>query len=320
LIGAGYWGAQLVRTLATHPEAELAMVTDVDPQRLHGIDVSIERATSVAALCAAPTIDAVMVATPPATHFALAREVLRADKHCWVEKPLTLRPDHAAELVALGHARQRTLFVDETFLYDPLVRRAKDWIDAGRLGRVYHFSFERLSLGRVRCDSDIWWNAGSHDLALLRVLSPHAVTAIRVDRFAYVQPNVADVCIGSAQLEAGGSAHFYMSWLSPVKMGRTVAVGSKGMFIYDGRFGARSLTFYEYRTPNPVTARGNVIPIEQFIAIETIPGGDEEPLALTVTAFVHSVRTREPAPSDGVYSHHTVALLAAAEATQPSNG
>lgn len=310
LIGAGYWGAHLVRTLATTGDVDLELVADCDPEQLRRLDASIRRAASVADLCAAPALDAIMVATPPATHFSLAREVLRADKHCWVEKPLALRPDEARELVDLADARGRTLFVDETFLYDPLVQRARDWIRSGRLGRVYHYSFERLSMGRVRRDSDIWWNAAPHDLAILRFLASSAVTSIRVERFAYLQQDVADVCVGTAQLEDGASAHLYMSWLSPVKSGRTVAVGSQGMLVYDGRFNARSLTFFAYRVADPVAVTGNVIPIDQFAATETIPGGDEEPLALAVQAFADSIRTGNPAPSDGSLSLETVELLA----------
>lgn len=312
LIGAGYWGAQLIRTLDATREVVLQAVADLDPERLRSLEPSIRLAPSVADLCADPAIDAVMVATPPATHFSLAREVLRAGKHCWVEKPLALRPAEARELVDLARESRRTLFVDETFLYDPLVQRARDWIRSGRLGRVYHYSFERLSMGRVRRDSDIWWNAAPHDLAILRFLAPSAVTSIHVERFAYLQANVADVCVGTAELADGASVHLYMSWLSPVKTGRVVAVGSQGMLAYDGRFGARALTFFEYHVADPAVVTGNVIPIDQFTATETIPGGNEEPLALAVQSFVDSIRTGKPAFSDGTLSLETVELLTSA--------
>lgn len=313
LIGAGYWGTQLIRTVRDSEEATLRSVTDRDQAQLARVDAAIMRAASVEELCGNPDVDAVLIATPPATHYALARQVLRAGKHCWVEKPLALRPDDAHELVALAQAQQRTLFVDETFLYDPLVQQARDWIHSGRLGRVFHYSFERLSMGRIRRDSDIWWNAAPHDLALLRYLASTAVASIRVERFAYTQPQVADMCIGSAVLEDGASVHLYMSWLSPVKVGRTMVVGDRGMLVYDGRFGARALTFYEYCTPAPASVTGNVIPIERFAATETVHGGSEEPLALAFGAFVDSIRTGEPAASDGGLSRITVELLAAAE-------
>lgn len=312
LIGAGYWGTQLIRTVRASVEATLCSVTDRDQAQLTRVDPAISRAESVAVLCADRHIDAVMVATPPATHYAIARQVLRAGKHCWVEKPLALRPDDAHELVALAQSQQRTLFVDETFLYDPLVQQAQAWIHGGRLGRVLHYSFERLSLGRIRRDSDIWWNAAPHDLALLRYLAPSTVASIRVERFAYTQPHVADMCVGTAVLADGASVHLYMSWLSPVKVGRTMVVGDRGMLVYDGRFGARALTFHEYHTPPPAGVTGNVIPIEQFAATETVHGGSEEPLALAFAAFLHSIRTGEPAASDGTRSRATVELLAAA--------
>jgi predicted dehydrogenase len=316
LIGAGYWGTHLIRTLAGRHDVELRAVADLDAERLRDLDPAVRRAANAEALCSDVGINAIMVATPPSTHFALARDVLRAGKHCWVEKPLALRPDDAGELVRLAMQQQRTLFVDETFLYDPLVQRARSWIQHDRLGRVHHYSFERLNLGRVRRDSDVWWNSAPHDLALLRFLAPAEIIAIRVDRFSYLQPGIADVCVGTARLDDGASAHFYMSWLSPVKSGRVVVVGSEGMLVYDGRFGDRSLTLHEYAVADPAAVTANVVPIERFTPVETIRGGSEEPLALAVEAFLHAVRTGAPTPSDGSLSLKTVELLAAAERSQ----
>jgi predicted dehydrogenase len=258
-------------------------------------------------------VDAVVIATPPSQHVEPARAALRAGKHCWVEKPLALRVADAAELVALARERRRTLFVDETFLYDPLIQRAREWIAAGRLGRLHHLSFERLGLGRVRRDSDVWWNSGAHDLALLRYLVPAPVEDIHLERFAFLQPDIADACVATARLAGGVVAEIHLSWLSPVRSARLVAVGSAGMLTYEGRFGQRALSFFDYRFADGANAQSTVMPVAHFAASETHSGGPEEPLALAARAFLDAIRTGEPAPSDGALALEVVKLLAAGE-------
>jgi len=321
LIGLGYWGEKLLRTFGRTPGLRVAAVCDGNAARAEEVrrasGPGLRFHADAAALCADPEVMAVAVATPPSTHFELARLALRAGKHCWVEKPLALRAREARELVALARERQTTLFVDETFLYDPLVRRAREWICAGRLGRLYHLSFERLGLGRIRRDSNVWWNSAPHDLAILRYLAPQEIAAIRVEQFTYLQRGVADMAVATVRFDDGVSVHVYLSWLSPVKAASVVAVGSQGMLQFEGRFGQRKLTFFDYAVADPATVTDNVVPISRFEASEIIPGGDEEPLALAAEAFAQSLQSGTPAPSAGEYSARVVELLEAAEKSDP---
>ncbi|HVN87319.1 MAG TPA: Gfo/Idh/MocA family oxidoreductase [Candidatus Binatia bacterium] len=317
LIGLGYWGGNLMRTFGGTAGARIVAVCDGIAAQREVAAKSLGDAVHVydraEALCADPAINTVAVATPPSTHFEVARQALRAGKHCWVEKPLALRASEGRELVDLARANHVTLFVDETFLYDPLIQRAKEWITAGRLGRLYHLSFERLGMGRVRRDSNVWWNSAPHDLSILRYLAPAEVAAIRVEQFIYLQPGLADMCVATIRLSDGVSAHVYLSWLSPVKAASVVAVGSGGMLQFEGRFGQRKLTFFDYTIADPAAVKDNVVPISNFKPSEEIKGGDEEPLALAAEAFVRSVQTGVPAPSAGEYSARVVELLEAAE-------
>ncbi|HVM95999.1 MAG TPA: hypothetical protein VMT89_06400, partial [Candidatus Acidoferrales bacterium] len=215
----------------------------------------------------------------------------------------------AHELVALAKQRRAVLFVDETFLYDPLIRTAKEWIDSGRLGRLFHLSFQRLGMGRIRRDSDVWWNSAPHDLSILCYLVSASVEHMHGEAFAHLQPGIADVSTATIRLSGGVSAHIYLSWLSPLKRATMVVVGSKGMLVYEGRFDQRALSFFEYRVADPAAVAGNVVPIPRFAASETIEGGKEEPLSLAAAAFVDSIRSGIPAPSAGEYSQRVVDLL-----------
>jgi predicted dehydrogenase len=317
IIGAGYWGEKLLRVFRGVDGVRVLVACDSDAQRRAALANDVEAVATTAEVLR-PDVDAVLVATPPASHYAVARQVLAAGKHCWVEKPLALRAAEARELVAMARARGRTLFVDETFLYDPLVQRAKSWIDAGRLGRLYHLSFQRLGMGRIRRDSNVWWNSAPHDLSILCYLVPDAVARVHVDAFSYVQPEIADMAVATVTLDGGVSAHLYLSWLSPLKVASIVAVGSAGMLHYEGRFGQRALRFFHYEVAEPAAVTGNVVPIPAVAATETISGGAEEPLALAAQAFVTSVRTGVAAPSAGEYSQRVVALLEAGFPIPPS--
>jgi predicted dehydrogenase len=314
IIGAGYWGEKLLRVFGNTDGVQVRVVCDQDAGRRAAVAAEVDTVSALGDLLGRADVDAILVATPPSSHVALAREVLAAGKHCWVEKPLAMRAAEAHELVETARLRQLTLFVDETFLYDPLLQQAKAWIDAGRLGRLYHLSFERLGMGRIRRDSNVWWNSAPHDLAILRYLVPAPVERVRVEGFTYLQRDIADITVATVTLGGGVSAHVYLSWLSPLKVASIVVVGSQGMLHYEGRFGQRALHYFDYEVADPAAVTDNVVPISTFAATETIKGGAEEPLALAAHAFVTSVRTGVPAPSAGEYSQRVVELLEAGAA------
>src|SRR5262249_39574332 len=156
----------LLRTFGRLPGARVTTLCDLDPEALaaaRAAQPALRSTDDFAALIARDDVDALVIATPPSRHHAMALAALRAGKHVWIEKPLALAAAEGRELVDTAAAAGRVLFVDETFLYDPLVREMKRLIDAGGLGDVMHLSFERLGMGRIRRDSDVWWNSAPHD-------------------------------------------------------------------------------------------------------------------------------------------------------------
>jgi predicted dehydrogenase len=150
------------------------------------------------------------------------------------------------ELVATADAAGKTVFVDETFLYDPLVREMKKVIDAGELGEVFHLSFERLGMGRIRRDSNVWWNSAPHDLSILFYLVPRPVKAVGLHLHTHLQPGVADMAVCDLELEGGVTAHVYLSWLHPEKTATVTVVGRDRMLAYEGRFEKRAITLFDY--------------------------------------------------------------------------
>lgn len=328
IVGAGYWGKNLLRTFGKLPTARVAEICDLDPQLLEAAKKAHPDArtgSDLAAMLARPDLDAVLVATPPSRHHAMALAALRAGKHVWVEKPLALTAPEGRELVDAADAAGKTLFVDETFLYDPLVREMKRVIDAGELGDVFHLSFERLGMGRIRRDSNVWWNSAPHDLSILFYLVPRPVKTVQLYLHTYLQSGVADMAVCDLELEGGVTAHVYLSWLHPEKTATVTVVGSERMLGYEGRFEKRAITLFDYTIDRTLPASASagsapIVPITKFEGRKLdVPLGTE-PLASAAEHFVESIRAgREPLTS-GRRSLRVVEALETADRTAVRSG
>jgi predicted dehydrogenase len=319
IAGLGYWGTNLARTFAAQPRARLTDLCDLDPARVAKLAAAhpeAHRHADFAAFLARPDLDAVAIATPPSRHHAMALAALRAGKHVWVEKPLALTAADGRELVEAARAAGRCLFVDETFLYDPLVREMKRLIDSGALGDVCHLSFERLGMGRIRRDSNVWWNSAPHDLSILFYLVPRSLRTVRLHLHEYVQPGIADMAVADLELDGGISAHVYLSWLHPVKTATVTVVGRDRMLAYEGRFEKRGITLYDYaldRSAPDAPGGAPIVPVTHCTPRRLeIPAGTE-PLALAAEHFLDSIAAGAEPLTSGARSLRVVEALETAE-------
>jgi len=170
VIGAGQWGPNLIRNFHSRDASEVVWVVDQSPARLEQARArfpDLRVAEDVAPVLADAGVDAVVVATPTSTHYALVRAALEHDKHVLVEKPITDDVVQAEELCALAAARGRVLMVGHVFLYNPAVTWVKHLIEAGDLGRIYYVSMVRTNLGPIRLDVDAGWDLASHDISIV---------------------------------------------------------------------------------------------------------------------------------------------------------
>jgi predicted dehydrogenase len=314
IVGVGYWGTKILRTFSATPGARITDLCDLDAGQLAaaaGRHPGARTTRDLGSLLARDDVDAVVLATPPSRHHNMALAALRARKHVWVEKPLALAVGDARELVEAAASAGRVLFVDETFLYDPLVREMKRLVDDGALGTVRHLSFERLGMGRIRRDSDVWWNSAPHDLSILFHLVPGRVVRVDLHRYAHLQPGIGDVALCALDLEGGVSAHVSLSWMHPDKTARATVVGSRRMLSYEGRFEKRRLMLYDYAV-DLHDAGGNLVPIRHFAGRQLeVPAG-QEPLALAAAHYVESIRAGTEPLTSGARSLRVVETLEAA--------
>ncbi|MFN8445217.1 MAG: Gfo/Idh/MocA family oxidoreductase [Caldilineaceae bacterium] len=236
-LGCGYWGPNLLRNFLAQPQCRVKWVADSSAERRSFIQSTFPTATpipEIETILEDREVDGVVIATPAASHHALAKEALRRGKHVFVEKPLAMTSAEADELATLAGERQRILFAGHTFLYNPAVRYLKKLIDQQDLGDIYYITCQRLNLGQVRNDVNAWWNLAPHDVSILLYLMngelPISVAAQGMD---YLQNGTEDVVFATLTWANRVAAHIHVSWLDPGKVRRMTIVGSRKMVLYD---------------------------------------------------------------------------------------
>ncbi len=235
VIGAGYWGPNIIRNLVALESCTLQAVCDTDPARLAPLErlyPGVRRERDARTLLADPELDALVICTPVHTHFPLAKAALEANKHVLIEKPMTHSLEAATRLVELADARGRTLMVDHTFVHSGPIRKMRALIDSGELGELLYFDSVRINLGLFQKDVNVLWDLAPHDLSIMDHLlqrEPRWVSAIGSAHFGKLE----DLAYITVRFDGALIAHFHVNWLAPVKIRRTVIGGSKKMIVYD---------------------------------------------------------------------------------------
>jgi predicted dehydrogenase len=271
-------------------------------------------------------LDAVVIVTPPATHFSLAKKALATGKHVWVEKPLALRLDEGRELVRLARLKKSVLFVDHTFLYDSAVTMIQKMIRNGELGDIYHLFLQRLNLGRIKRDSNVWWNSAPHDASMILHLLSSRPVSVNLHGYRYLQPTLEDLNMAVIEMEGGTSAFVYHNWLYPENTAKLTVVGSKRLLVYEGKFEKRSITVCEYEVEDtPMNEPlANELPTtipSKILSRREIEGfREQEPLNAAVTDFLESILNDRVPLSNGDFALQVLAVLEAGERSMRANG
>jgi predicted dehydrogenase len=236
VVGLGYWGPNLVRALHEVEHAEVSWVCDLRANRLADVRrryPAVQATERYEELLADPDLDAVAIATPVSSHFALAEAALEAGKHTFVEKPLAGSSAEAAELIELADDHGLLLMPGHTFLYSPPVNLVRELIQTGELGDIYFISTSRVNLGLHQPDVSVAWDLGPHDFSILRHWLDETPSFVSALSRGCVLPDTPDVAFINLDFASGTIAHVELAWLAPSKLRRTTIVGSRKMVIYD---------------------------------------------------------------------------------------
>jgi predicted dehydrogenase len=238
VIGAGYWGPNLIRNFLSSELTDLRWVCDLSEERARKVvgpygGVSIT--TELEQVLADPAVDAVAIATPAATHTSIGLAALDAGKHVLVEKPLAPTVAEGRRLVDAARERDLVLMCDHTYCYTPVVQHIRRLAHGGDLGDLQYLDSVRINLGLVQPDVDVLWDLAPHDLSIIDHILPPGAEPIAVSATGADPIGAGRSCVAylSIPLANGGIAHVHVNWLSPTKIRQTIIGGSERMLVWD---------------------------------------------------------------------------------------
>jgi predicted dehydrogenase len=323
VVGVGRWGVHLLRNFLAHPQAKVVAVVDPHRDRLQsvaqqfGLSDQVLLTTDSTAIAKLPQVEAIAIATPAATHYALIQVALQQGYHVLAEKPLTLSWQESLELCWLAEQQQRQLLVDHTYLFHPAVRQGKTQIQQGRLGNLRYGYATRTHLAPVRQDVDALWDLAIHDLAIFNHWLGETPYQVQAQGTVWLQPHLGDAQRFPQGLAdqvwvrltypSGFQATIHLCWCNPDKQRRLCVVGDRGTLIFD-----------ELQTMAPlVLQRGELTQVEErFLPTEQsqeiIEVAAAEPLREVCDHFLTCVHKNTPSPiSSGWVGAELVQVLAA---------
>lgn len=318
VVGAGYWGPNLIRNMSEAPGAELRAICDQDEKRLKDVGrryPGVSLVTNFEALLADPKISAIVLATPASAHAAMGIRAMEAGKDVLVEKPLAVSGDECRRLIDCAEKTGRVLMVGHTFIYNSAVKTIKQIVDSGEIGEVLYVYSSRVNLGRIRQDVNALWNVAPHDISILNFVLGAEPLRVQALGRSYVQPGIEDVVFAVFEYPGGLLAHVHASWLDPSKVRKTTFVGSKKMIVYDDVESEGKIKIYDKgvrrQTPEQEYGEFQLRLHDGDILIPKIRFA--EPLAEECKHFVECCRTRKRPDTDGRAGLSVVTALEAAQ-------
>jgi predicted dehydrogenase len=316
IIGYGYWGPQIARNFVGADDCEVSVICDKNPAALRRVQRAypdVHTTCEVSEVLCSPEIDAVAVITPVWTHFDLARTALQNGKHVFVEKPFTSTAAQAEELIELAARKNLTIMVDHTFLFTGAVRKIRQLIDDGTLGKLYYYDSTRVNLGLFQHDVNVIWDLAPHDLSIMDYLiasKPECLVATGQTHLNGHQ----DVAYITVYFSDNMIAHFNVNWLSPVKVRTTLLGGEKRMVVWNDLEADEKIKVYD---------KGVEIKNGQGVydLLVSYRSGDMwapkvtqmEALAAETRYFIECINSGETPFNDGVAGLRVVKLLEAAD-------
>ena len=322
VVGAGTWGKNHVRTVAGLAEGELTAVCDTDAkvrERVARQYPSVLVTPDVSALLEA--VDAVIVASPAATHAAVARQAIEAGKPVLVEKPFALNGRDAEAVAKLAEQRGLPVLAGHLLVYHPAIVKLREMVQQGELGKLFYLYGLRVNLGQVRKDENALWSFGPHDVSVALYLLGEDPVRIAAHGKSYLQPAIEDVVFLTMEFASGVLAHVQMSWLDPHKERKLTVVGAKKMVVFDDMEPREKLRIYDKGVDRPPEygSFGESLAVrEGDIFIPRIPA--VEPLAAELAHFVRAAQGREAPRASAADGVRVVRVLEAASRSLARGG
>ncbi len=327
VVGAGYWGPNLIRNFATCPGVRLAAVCDMDESRLQKVCApypAVEKIHDFDVLMERSDIDAVVIATPVRTHAPMGLAALKAGKHVLIEKPLAGSVREAQDLVSLAREKHLTLMVDHTFIYSPPVRKMKALLDSGEIGELYYLDSVRINLGLFQHDVNVVWDLAPHDLSIMDFLIGRLPKSLSAFGTCHTDGHreIEDVAHLNLDFGDGLMASFHVNWLSPVKIRHFIVGGSQKSIVYNDLEPAEKLKVYDRGitlNEDPEQRRGVMVGYRTGDVWSPHLEG-AEPLQTMVRHFAECICEQKTPLTDGEAGLRVVRILDAAQRSIKAQG
>lgn len=308
LVGAGPWGLTLGRAAARLSNAQLRWICELDERRRAGAAELAPAARLTGALddaLADPNVGAVLVAVDSPRHHAVGRRVLEADRHVLIEKPMAMTVEHAAELANLASSRRKVLSVGHLLLHHPAVRRARELVDDGAVGRVLWLEATRLAVGPARSPGGAWWTLAPHDVSL--ALHFFATVPVRVTAVSRSTGDGEDTATWATLHFAGGAlAHIRVARRAPEKRRGFQVAGTQGALSFDELAHDGGLRLHDQTRDD---RRPEVV---------SVP--DDDPLTAQCRHFVSGVARDDVGVGNATHALAVVRVLEAGARSMKANG
>jgi len=323
VVGFGYWGPNLVRNLDRLGDAELVAACDTSEAnlaKLSGLYPGVATTTDLDSLLTGHDLDAVVVATSAPSHFPVAKRVIEAGLHCYVEKPLTLTSADALELVRLADERGVVLMVGHLMEYHSAINWIRDYIASGDMGDVLYVYGQRLNLGKVRVEENAFWSLAPHDVSIVLYLLGETPDFVSANGAAYLHDGVHDTVFANLHFPSGKMANIHVSWLDPHKVRKLTIVGTKKMLVFDDMQATEKIWIYD-KGVEPAEALGYGEDLRLRFGDITIPFIPmREPLAIEVQHFLDCCADGSTPRSDGRDGLRVVRVLEAVDQSMAAGG
>ncbi|MCT7995207.1 Gfo/Idh/MocA family protein [Laspinema olomoucense] len=290
VVGAGNWGRNLIRNF--YELEALAGVAEVNPELRSKVadqypEVKLYQNCEEVLKTDIP---AIVFATPAPTHYEMAHAALKAGKHVFVEKPMTIRTEEARQLATYADQKGQILMVGHLLLYQPAITWMRDYLATGQAGQVLHVAARRAKLGRVRREENVWWSFAPHDVSVVLDLLGHPqLEQVRASGHAMWQAGIEDNVYVDLEFTSGQTAHIHCSWYWPLLERNTVVVAEKQMLVYDEV--AQQVTIYNKGIDEDLNNRDQ--------GSETVPVAEAQPLRIECQHFLDCIATGQRPRSDG---------------------
>ena len=289
VIGAGHWGKNHIKTLARLNA--LGGIVDLNENILDSMVSAYPKVRKHVNVSDSLIVnyDGFVIATPASTHFEIAKILIKAKKHVLIEKPMTLSIEDAEELVYLSEENKVNVLVGHLLLFHPAIKKIKKMIFNKEIGDLQYIYSNRLNLGKVRTEENVFWSLAPHDIALFQYLTGSTPIKINARGSTFLQKGIPDSTLTQLDYQNGVKGHIFVSWLHPFKEHRLVVIGSEAMISFEDSLNDKPLKLYSKKID-----LNSGVPEKIDGPVKLIPFGKKMPLEIELKYFLDHLGSVKP--------------------------